>query len=109
MVVHVIAYNYGTHKHPKVWTWLAHHPRFTMHYTPTYSSWLNQVERWFGHISEKAIRRDSFCSAKELVSKIEEFVAHYNEHARPFVWTATADSILKKVEKICKLICGTEH
>jgi putative transposase len=105
--VHVIADNYGTHKHPRVWTWLANHPRFTMHYTPTYSSWLNQVERWFGHISEKAIRRDSFCSAKELVSKIEEFVAHYNEHARPFVWTATADSILKKVEKICKLICGT--
>lgn len=105
--VHVIADNYGTHKHPKVWTWLANHPRFTMHYTPTYSSWLNQVERWFGHISEKAIRRGSFRSARELVSKIEEFVAHYNEHARPFVWTATADSILKKVEKICKLICRT--
>jgi transposase len=107
--VHVIADNYGTHKHPKVWRWLADHPRFTMHYTPTYSSWLNQVERWFGHISEKAIRRGSFRSAKELVSKIEEFVAHYNNHARPFVWTATADSILKKVEKICKLISGTEH
>jgi transposase len=107
--VHVIADNYGTHKHPRVWTWLANHPRFTMHYTPTYSSWLNQVERWFGHISEKAIRRDSFRSARELVSKIEEFVAHYNEHARPFMWTATADSILKKVEKICKLICGTRH
>jgi transposase len=107
--VHVIADNYGTHKHPKVWTWLANHPRFTMHYTPTYSSWLNQVERWFGHISEKAIRRDSFRSAKELISKIEEFVAHYNEHARPFMWTATADSILKKIEKICKLSCGTGH
>jgi len=107
--VHVIADNYGPHKHPKVWQWLAAHPRFTMHYTPTYSSWLNQVERWFGHISEKAIRRDSFRSAKELISKIQEFVAHYNEHARPFVWTATADSILKKVEKICKLICGTGY
>jgi putative transposase len=107
--VHVIADNYGTHKHPKVWTWLANHPRFTMHYTPTYSSWLNQVERWFGHISEKAIRRGSFRSAKELVAKIEEFVDHYNQYARPFVWTATADSILKKVEMICKLICGTGH
>jgi transposase len=107
--VHVIADNYVTHKHPKVWTWLANHPRFTMHYTPTYSSWLNQVERWFGHISEKAIRRGSFRSAKELVSKIEAFAAHYNKHARPFVWTATADSILKKVEKICKLLSGTGH
>ena len=107
--VHVIADNYGPHKHPKVWQWLAIHPRFTMHYTPTYASWLNQVERWFGHISEKAIRRGSFRSIKELVAKIEDFVTHYNEHARPFVWTATADSILKKIETICKLINGTAH
>jgi len=107
--VHVIADNYGPHKHPKVRRWLADHSRFTMHYTPTYSSWLNQVERWFGFISEKAIRRSSFRSTKELVSKIEEFVTHYNQHARPFVWTATADSILKKIETICKLIAGTAH
>ena len=107
--VHVIADNYGPHKHPKVWQWLAKHPRFTMHFTPTYSSWLNQVERWFAHISEKAIRRGSFTSTKELVAKIEAFVDNYNEQARPFVWTATADSILRKVEKICKLISGTGH
>lgn len=107
--VHVIADNYGPHKHPKVWKWLANHPRFTMHFTPTYSSWLNQVERWFAYISDKAIRRGSFRSTKELVEKIENFVAHYNQNARPFVWTATADSILKKVEKICKLINGTGH
>ena len=79
------------------------------HNTPTYSSWLNQVERWFGHISEKAIRRGSFRSTKELVAKIEDFVANYNEYARPFIWTATADSILKKIENICKLINGTAH
>lgn len=107
--VHVIADNYGTHKHPKVWEWLARHPRFTLHFTPTYSSWLNQVERWFGYLTDKAIRRGSFRSARELVAKIEEFVNHYNETARPFVWTATADSILKKVGKICKLITGTGH
>ena len=105
--VHVIADNYGPHKHPKVWGWLSSHPRFTIHYTPTYSSWLNQVERWSGHITEKAIRRGSFRSAKELITKIQNFVDNYNENARPFIWTATADSILKKVEKICKLINGT--
>jgi len=109
LCVHVIADNYGTHKHPKVMAWLANRNRFTIHFTPTYSSWLNQVERWFGHISEKAIRRGSFRSAKELVSKIDDFVGHYNKNARPFIWTATADSILKKVGKICKLICGTAH
>ena len=107
--IHVIVDNYGPHKHPKVWNWLAKHPRFTMHFTPTYSSWLNQVERWFGHISEKAIRRGSFQSTKQLIAKIENFTEHYNEHARPFVWTATADSILKKIERICKLINGTTH
>lgn len=107
--VHIIADNYGPHKHPKVWQWLAKHPRFTMHFTPTYSSWLNQVERWFGHISEKAIKRGSFRSAKELISKIEAFTHNYNKTARPFVWTATADSIFKKVESICKLISGTGH
>jgi len=105
--VHVIADNYGPHKHPKVWQWLAKHPRFTMHFTPTYSSWLNQVERWFAHISDKAIRRGSFTSTEELVTKIQASVDNYNEHARPFVWTATADSILRKVEKICKLISAT--
>jgi putative transposase len=107
--VHVITDNCGLHKHPKVWKWLAGHPRFTMHFTPTYSSWLNQVERWFVHISEKAIRRGSFRNTKDLVSKIEDFVSHYNAHARPFVRTATADSLLKKVEKICQLFSGTPH
>jgi transposase len=107
--IHVIVDNYGPHKHPKVWNWLAKHPRFTMHFTPTYSSWLNQVERWFGLISEKAIRRGSFKNTQELITKIDNFAKHYNEHARPFVWTATADSILEKVEKICQLINGTGH
>jgi transposase len=107
--VHLIADNYGTHKHPKVKAWLATHPRYHMHYTPTYSSWLNQVERWFGLITHQAIRRGSFRNVKELVQKIDGYVAHYNLHRRPFVWTATADSILAKLQRLCKVINGTSY
>jgi transposase len=107
MDLHLIADNYATHKHPQVKAWLARHPRFHLHFTPTYSSWLNQVERWFGLITQQAIRRGSFRNVRQLVDKIEQYVAHYNDHKRPFVWTATADSILAKVERICKLINGT--
>ena len=103
MELHLIADNYATHKHPQVKAWLARHPRFHLHFTPTYSSWLNQVERWFGLISQQAIRCGSFRNVRQLVERIEHYVAHYNKHKRPFVWTATADSILAKVERICKL------
>jgi putative transposase len=106
--VHLIADNYATHKHPRVKAWLARHPRFQLHYTPTYSSWLNQVERWFALITQQAIRRDSFRSVRELVAKIDHYVTHYNEHKRPFVWTATADSIFEKLQRICKVINGTQ-
>jgi transposase len=109
LTLHLIADNYATHKHPQVKAWLARHTRFHLHFTPTYSSWLNQVERWFGLITQQAIRRGSFRNVRQLVNKIEQYVAHYNEHKRPFVWTATADSILTKVESICKLINGTQH
>jgi transposase/transposase-like protein len=105
--VHLITDNYGTHKHAKVKAWLAWRPRYHLHYTPTYSSWLNQVERWFGLISGDAIRRGSFHNVSELVHKIDAYVTHYNLHRRPFVWTATADSILAKVKALCKLINGT--
>lgn len=107
--LHLIVDNYCTHKHQKVKNWLASHPRYTVHYTPTYSSWLNQVERWFGLISQGAILRGSFTSTKQLVECIESFVTNYNRNARPFVWTATADSILRKVKHICQLISGTGH
>jgi putative transposase len=107
--VHLIVDNYATHKHAKVRTWLARHPRFHIHYTPTYSSWLNQVERWFGLITQRAIRRGSFSSVKELVEKIDTFVQHYNRSSRPFVWTATADSILQKITRLCSRISGTAH
>jgi transposase len=107
--IHLIADNYGTHKHPKVKAWLARRPRYHLHYTPTYASWLNQVERWFGLITQQAIRRGSFRSVGELVRKIDAYVASYNLHRRPFVWTATADSILAKLQRLCKLINGTSH
>ncbi len=71
------------------------------HYTPTYSSWLNQIERWFGLITQRAIRRGSFRSVKELVAEIDAVVQHYNRSSRPFVWTATADSILQKIARHC--------
>lgn len=107
--VHLIVDNYATHKHPKVRTWLAQRPRFHMHYTPTYSSWLNQVERWFGLITQRAIRRGSFSSVKDLVHKIDKFVQNYNRTHRPFAWTATADSILQKIARLCSRISGTAH
>jgi putative transposase len=107
--VHLIIDNYATHKHPKVKAWLAERPRYHVHYTPTYASWLNQVERWFGLITQQAIRRGSFSSVKELVTKIDHFVENYNAYHRPFVWTATAESILAKVERLCASISGTEH
>lgn len=107
--VHLIVDNYATHKHPKVRHWLAQRPRYHLHYTPTYSSWLNQVERWFGLITQRAIRRGSFRSVKDLVEKIDTFVQHYNRSHRPFVWTATADSILQKLARLCSRISGTGH
>lgn len=107
--VHLIIDNYATHKHPKVRLWLAARPRYHVHYTPTYASWLNQVELWFRRISQQAIRRGSFLSVKELVTKIDHFVQTYNKTARPFVWTATADSILAKVQRLCERISGTLH
>lgn len=107
--VHLICDNYSTHKHAKVKAWLARRPRFHLHFTPTYSSWLNQVERWFGLITQQAIRRGSFDSVADLKRKINEFVAQYNRHPKPFMWTATAESILQKIERLCKVTTGTAH
>lgn len=107
--LHVILDNYATHKHPKVKAWLAARPRWHFHFVPTYSSWLNLVERFFAHITDKAIRRGSFHSVRDLVTKIDRFVTHYNQTCKPFVWTATADSILAKLQRLCSRINGTEH
>jgi transposase len=95
--LHLIADNYATHKHPKVQEWLAKHPRVTMHFTPTSASWLNMVERFFRDISEKRLRRGVFTSVQELVTAIDEYVAHHNTSPKPFIWTKSARDILQKV------------
>jgi putative transposase len=105
--IHLVIDNYATHKHAKVKQWLAARPRYHIHFTPTYSCWLNQVEIWFNIVTQKAIRRGSFKSVKELVDRIRTFTENYNKQSRPFSWTATAESILAKVERICKAISGT--
>ena len=97
--LHLVLDNYGTHKHPKVESWLRHHPRFTLHFVPTSSSWLNQVERWFGELTQKAVRRGAFVSVAELQETIEGFLKAWNEAPRPFVWTATVAKIMAKVER----------
>ena len=109
MDIHLVVDNYATHKHQKVRNWLAVRPRYHVHYTPTYSSWLNQVEIWFNIITQKAIRRGSFSSVKQLSEKIERFVESYNSDSKPFSWTATADSILEKVKRFINAISGTQH
>ena len=107
--VHLVVDNYCTHKHAKVRRWLAARPRFHVHYTPTYASWLNQVEIWFNIITQRAIRRGTFKSVRDLIAKIEAFVKQYNHRCHPFSWTATADSILEKISRLCKAVAGTGH
>ncbi len=89
----------GTHKHEKVRGWLKRHPRFETHFVPTSSSWLNLVERWFGELTQKAIRRGSFGSVEELKACMEGFLAAWNEEPKPFVWTATVESITEKLSR----------
>jgi putative transposase len=107
--IHCVCDNYATHKHPKIKAWLADRPRWHMHFIPTYSSWLNQVERFFALITDKAIRRGSFTSVKQLVQRIDHFVAAHNTNCQPFKWTATAHSILEKIHRLCSRISGTGH
>jgi transposase len=97
--VHMILDNYATHKHPNVQAWLDKHPRFHLHFTPTSSSWLNLVERWFREITDKAIRRGVFHSVPELIAAIEAYLDANNAEPRPFEWTASADAILEKVRR----------
>src|SRR6266498_4157678 len=97
--VHLIVDNYGTHTHDNVKAWLAKHPRFHLHFTPTSSSWLNLVERWFRELTNKAIRRGVFRSVPELIAAIDEYLQAHNDDPKPFVWTATAESILDKVRR----------
>ncbi len=104
--LHLIVDNYGTHNQPRVKEWLAKHPRFTLHFTPTSSSWLNLVERWFRELTEKSIRRGNFESVPGLIASIGEYLAASNADPKPFVWQASVESILNKVAK-CKAVYAT--
>ena len=108
--VHLILDNYSTHKSPPVQRWLMpkKRRRFHFHFTPTSSSWLNQVERWLAEITRKQIRRGSFHSVRELEKAIYRYLAAWNETPQPFVWRATADIILDKVRR-CKELSDTER
>jgi transposase len=97
--IHMICDNYGTHKHPNVKAWLAKHPRFHLHFTPTSSSWLNLVERWFRDLTDKALRRGVFHSVNDLIAAIEGYLKANNDNPKPFIWTATAEQILAKVAR----------
>ena len=106
--LHLIVDNSSTHKSPPVKRWLQRHPRFHLHFTPTGSSWLNLVERWFRDITQKRIRRGSFASVKELLAAIQEYLEEYNRAPKRFVWTKSADMIVAKVER-CKAALVTHH
>ena len=106
--LHLIVDNYRTHKHTNVDAWLQKHPRFHLHFTPTSSSWLNLVERWFRELTDKAIRRGVFHSVPDLTEAIEAFLTAHNNNPQPFVWTASADAILAKVGR-CKAVLETVH
>lgn len=108
MTLHLILDNYGTHSEARVKTWLERHPRFQWHFTPTSSSWLNLVERWFREITEKRIRRGSFENVPQLIAAINEYLAASNEDPKPFVWHASVQAILNKIAK-SKAIYETLH
>src|SRR5713226_8917990 len=99
VALHLVMDNYGTHKHPRTQAWLKQHPRFMVHFVPTSSSWLNLVERWFGELTSKCVRRGSFFSVPDLRQAIEEFLQAWNEAPKPFVWTATLESIIAKLSR----------
>ena len=106
--LHLVLDNYGTHNHENVHQWLEKHPRFHLHFTPTSSSWLNLVERWFGEITRKRIRRGVFKSVSELIQAIQEFIRSNNQNPKPFVWTKKVEQILEKVGR-CKAVTVTLH
>ena len=97
--LHLVVDNYATHKHPEVKAWLAKHPRFHIHFTPTSSSWLNMVERFFRDITDKRIRRGAFASVAELEAAINEYIAVHNAKPKPFIWTTKASDILAKITR----------
>jgi len=106
--LHLILDNYGTHSHPEVGDWLEKHPRFHLHFTPTSSSWLNLIERWFGELTRKQIRRGVFHSVPDLIATIQNYIRINNQQPKPFVWTKKVSQILKKINH-CKAVIETLH
>ena len=109
VAVHVVLDNSATHKTPSVKAWFLRHPEYVLHFTPTSASWLNQVERFFAEITQKRIRRGVFRSVEALEAAIESYLAAHNANPKPFVWAATADLILRRVEDVCKRTCNSGH
>ena len=107
--VHLVVDNYATHKTPEIQKWLIRHPRFHLHFTPTYSSWLNLIERWFAELTNKWLRRGTHRSTKELESAITAWVDHWNDEPKPFVWHKTADEILDTLAAYCQRISDSGH
>jgi transposase len=109
LAVHLILDNYGTHKTPLIHRWLARHPRFQVHFTPTGASWINLVERWFAALTEKQLRRGIHHSTRQLEQAIAQYIETTNGHSKPFVWTKTADEILATVARFCLRISNSGH
>ena len=107
--VHLVLDNYGTHKTPKVKRWFARHSRYHLHFTPTSASWLNQLERFFAELTQRRLRRGTLTHVRQLEQAIHDYLDHHNRDPRPFVWTATANTILNKVQRFCELTYETQH
>jgi transposase len=109
MSIHLVLDNYGTHKTALIHNWLVKRPRFHLHFTPTSASWLNLIERWFGLLTQKQIRRGSFRSTRELEETIRKYLETYNQDPQPFIWTKTADQILESLKRYCESINDSVH
>ena len=107
--MHVVLDNSSTHKTPSIQRWLVRHPRFTFHFTPTYSSWLNLVERWFAELTTKWIKRSAHRSVRDLVASIRTWITLWNDQPRPFIWHKTADQILDNLAAYCQRINDSGH
>ena len=109
LAIHVICDNLSAHKAPVVHRWLLAHPRVQLHFTPTYSSWISQVERWFAELQRRCLDRGVFCSLGELTTALQDWITIWNAQARPFKWTKTADQIIDRICRYCSRISGPGH
>jgi transposase len=109
LAVHLVLDNSSTHKTPQIKRWLAQHPRFVLHFTPTSSSWINLVERWFAELTNKKLKRSAHTSVAQLNATIRAWIEDWNENPRPYVWTKPAEQILESIARYCQRINQTGH